>query len=321
MRNRMVCLIILLSLTSTPVLAQTPDELIAIRGIYAQAIEDNNIDGILASFTDDGVHDMTVGPPVYISDGSMRAFWEDQFASSPAWHTEAGRVISDGNVVVVEHKAFGTNVVVAETDKSWVWPHIDIFDFEGNKIKHLMSYGDYASALVQFGLAPAPDMPDLVPSIVVPDPESTGLSPMEANAEHIRRWNSHDAASVATMYHGDLTMFPGPLGMVLDRAAMTAMNEMYFVAFPNVAMEVVRAIDLGDGWVVTELIARATHQQEFMGIPAQGYPTEIRVSWLMRHNADGVVVEGSFYYDNLTLINQMTTAPYPLDGIWISTIP
>ncbi|MCP4452194.1 MAG: ester cyclase, partial [Planctomycetes bacterium] len=76
-----------------------------------------------------------------------------------------------------------------------------------------------------------------------------------------------------------------------------------------------------DGWVVTEISASSTHQGPFMGIPPQGFPTEIPIVWLMHYNADGLVTEGSFYYDNLTLMTQMTTAPWPLDGIWITTYP
>ena len=86
---------------------------------------------------------------------------------------------------------------------------------------------------------------------------------------------------------------------------MTALNEMYFSAFPDVALEVVRAVNLEDGWVVTELVSRATHQGPFMGIPAAGFPVEIRAVWLMRYNAQGLAIDGSFYYDNLILMTQI----------------
>ena len=73
--------------------------------------------------------------------------------------------------------------------------------------------------------------------------------------------------------------------------------------------------------MLTELVSKATHQEAFMGVPASGYPMYVRVVWLTRYDANGLVVEMSFYYDNLTLLNQMTTAEWPLDGIWISTVP
>jgi steroid delta-isomerase-like uncharacterized protein len=166
----------------------------------------------------------------------------------------------------------------------------------------------------------APPMPDLTPSADVPDAEPTGLSPLEANAGLIRRRNSHDAVEVAKMDHADVQIFAHPLGMYVDRAQMMALNEQYFFSFPDDVLEVARTIDLGDGWVLTELVSKATHQEAFMGVPASGYLMEIRVAWLTQYDADGLITEMSFYYDNLTLINQMTTAEWLLDGIWISTV-
>jgi predicted ester cyclase len=116
-------------------------------------------------------------------------------------------------------------------------------------------------------------------------------------------------------------IFAGPLAASLDRNAMAGMAEMFFEAFPDITHEIVHAIDLGDGWVVTELVATGTHQGLFMGIPPMGYPTELEVVWLMRYNSDGQLTEGSFYYDNLTLMTQMTTAPdYSPAGTWVVSV-
>ena len=303
------------------VTAQTPDELIVVRNAYAKAIDDHDIDAILSHLAEDFVVDATTFDAPISSREHLRAMWEDLYDANRDWHSSDDTlVLASGNIVVVEHASLGTNTREA-AGLPWIWPHIDVYEFEGLKIKHHMSYGDYASILVQLGMMPAPEMPALVPSIAVPAPEATGLSPMEANTDQINRWNSHDAALVTNTYHADAQIFAGPLGMTLDRIATTAMNEMYYSAFPDVKLEIVRAIDLGEGWVITELLATATHQASFLGIPAAGYPTEIRVVWLTHFDADGLVTELSFYYDNLTLINQMTTAPWPLDGIWVSTVP
>ena len=136
-----------------------------------------------------------------------------------------------------------------------------------------------------------------------------------------RRWNSYDAVSMAQIYHADCKIFVGPLGMELDRTAMTALNEMYFSAFPDGGLEEVRTIELSDSWMLTEFVARSTHQGTFFGIPPSGYACETKLVWLTHYTDDGLVIEGSFYYDNLTLVNQMTTAPWSLDGIWITTVP
>ncbi|MCF7975155.1 MAG: ester cyclase [Phycisphaerae bacterium] len=168
---------------------------------------------------------------------------------------------------------------------------------------------------------PAPESVELAPSIEVPSPEPTGLSPMDADLEYINRWNEHDITYIAKMYHADMTVFIGPFGMTVDRNQATAMNEIYFAAFPDIQLEPIRRIDMTEGWVLTEYVTNATHQGDYMGVPASGYPTGIRAVWLAHYDADGLLTEMSFYYDNLTLINQMMTAPWPLDGIWVSTVP
>ncbi|MFC1765462.1 ester cyclase, partial [Planctomycetota bacterium] len=317
MRNRMTCLIILL-LTSAQVIAQTPDELIAVRNAYAKAMDDHDLDKMLSYWVDDGIYDHVQAPPPGIGKAAIRAGFEGIFARQPDFHTTEGIVLATGNIVVVSHDSVGTFI---QNGNTVIGPHLDIYEFEGYKIKKTTTYGDAAGFMIQIGMMPAPDVPPLVPSITVPDAEPTGLAPMEANMDHINRWNSRDAALMAKIYSDDVKIFAGPMGMTVDRVAMTAMNEMYFSAFPDIELEVVRAIDLGNGWVVTELISHGTHQGPFMGTPAMGYPTKLRAVWLTRYDANGLLIEGSFYYDNMTLMTQMTTAPYPLDGIWISTIP
>ena len=317
----LTCLIAVVS--AGAVTAQTTDELIAIANAVGKGIDDHDIDAILSHFVaEDPVFYATVWPAPMTGPDEIRGMFEFLYYESPDWgSSEEERTFASGTVVVKEHASTGTNVVLGDTGLPWVFPHIDIFDFEGDKVKRLITYGDYAGALVQLGLAPAPEMPDFIPTIEVPDPEPTGLSPLEANADQVQRWNDHDASAVAKLYGADMQMFAGPLGAALDRSAMTAMNEMYFAGFPDANLEILRATDLGDGWVVTEILATSTHQGPFMGIPPMGYPTETEVVWLMRFNADGLVVEGSFYYDNLKLMTQMTTPPYPLDGIWLTTYP
>ncbi|MCF7973210.1 MAG: ester cyclase [Phycisphaerae bacterium] len=324
LRGTLVLLCLFVLTVSSQAISQEQPDILAIRAGFAQALDNHDLDEILSYFTEDGVQEFIVlGNTPMDSEEEIRAFYMNQFSGNPDWHTSEGRVLTDGDIVVVDHAALGTNTgpsTLPITGKPWTLPHLDIYEFEGDKIKRLTTYGDYAGILVQLGFAPMPEMPDFTPSITVPDPEPTGLSPMEANMDQIDRWNSHDAALMAKIYDTDTHLFAGPLGAPLDRVALTAMNEMYFSAFPDVALEVVRAIDLGDGWVLTELLSQATHQDAFMGIPAAGYPTEIRAVWLTRY-AQGLVIDGAFYYDNLTLMTQMTTAPYPLDGIWITTYP
>ena len=309
--HAVLLLAIALLVFGSSALAQTTDELIAIRGAFAQAIDDHDVDAILSFFTADGVSDATIFPAPLTTPEQIRAMWEDQFDSSPNWHTEDGRVLAVDNIVVVEHAAVGTETRDTQ-GLPWTWPHLDIYDFEGTKIKRLMSYGDYASILVQLGMAPVPEMPPLMPSFAVPDPEPTGLSPLEANEELLARWNTHDMAEVAKIFHADLQAYDSSFGVPLSREEFIAGNEMFVQGFPDMTGQFTRAIDLGDGWVVVEVVFTGTHNGPFMGIPPTGRTISVRAGSLRRFDADGLVTDFALYYDMLGVMTQLTAA-VPVD--------
>ncbi len=316
MKKLMTILTIVLAVL-TQAAAQTPEELIAIRDAYAQAMNDHDLDLLMSFYTDDVIYDLVNSPPPAGKE-IIRLGFEMRF-QIPGWHTDEGRVFAVDNIVVVDH-----NAVTPEGPGGapLISPHLDIYEFEGEKIKKITTYGDNLMQAIKLGQMPAPEMPELVPAGEIPGPEPTGLSPLEANAELVMRWNSHDAASVARMDHADARIFAAPLEVHLDRVSMVALNEQYFVSFPDVKLEVVRTIDLGQGWILTELVSRGTHLKSFMGVPPAGYPVEIRVVWLTRFDSDGLVTDMSFFYDGMTLLTQMTEEPeYSPAGHWIVTVP
>lgn len=298
-------------------MAETQEELLAIHSAQLVAMNAHDVDTMMSYWADDGIYFIVSQPPP-APKAYVQAGFGARFAARPDFRITEGRTFAAGNVVVEEAETLYTDVA---TGIEVVIPHLSIFEFEGDKIKKVTSYNNRFSSMIALGMIPAPEMPNLVPSVKVPDPEPTGLSPMEANAELVKRWNNQDAANAAKMDHADYQIYAGPLDAHLDRVAMTAMNELYYTAFPDVQIEVVRVIDLGDGWVLTELNSKGTHEGEFMGVPASGYLTGLRLVWLTHYDADGLATEQSFYYDNLTLLNQMTNPPYSLDGVWITTIP
>jgi len=191
-------------------------------------------------------------------------------------------------------------------------PFIAVLEFEGDKIKRLTAYGDAATEMIQLGAMSVPEMPAFVPSITMPNPEPTGLSPLETNEESVKRWNSHDPALIAKMFHPDAAIFMGPLGTVLDRVGATALNEMYFQGFSDATLNPVFTTDLGDGWVVFEHVASGTQDGPFMGVPASGYPAQVRSVWLTQYDSEGLVTQQSVYYDNLKLMTQIT----PKSPVW-----
>jgi len=58
-----------------------------------------------------------------------------------------------------------------------------------------------------------------------------------------------------------------------------------------------------------------------MGFPATGRTCTLRGAGLLRFDADGLVTNFSLYYDNLTVVQQLTTPEWPIAGAWINIIP
>ena len=181
--------------------ALDPDEMLAIRDGVDQALNTHDLDALVSYWTEDGIFDFVPLAEPLVGKEAIRGFFKDVFAGFPDFGTTEGRVLVGDNVVVAEHSTTGTHqgewIGIPATGNYVTGPHIDIYEFEGDKVKRLTTYMDVATLLIQMGAMPAPDIPELAPSFTVPDHEPTGLSAMEANAEHIRRWNSHDAAAMA----------------------------------------------------------------------------------------------------------------------------
>jgi hypothetical protein len=301
------------------VLAQTPEELIAVRDAYSAAMDNHDLDAMFSYWADDGVYDYVQSPPPMEGTEVIRgAFDQFIFATYPDFHTDEGRVFATGNIVVVEHNSISTYL---DTGIEVIGPHLDIYEFEGDKIKKATTYGDAAGEMIQLGAMPAPEMPELVPSFTLPDPEPTGLSPVEADIEEIARYNGDDIAHYAKMFRSDAQLFVGPLGTIVDRNAWIAIVEMIRGGFSDASTEVVRRIDLGDGWILGETRMRSRHTGTYLGIPGSGYMIDMRSAYLSHFDADGLITHHNMYWDNLTLITQMTTPPWPLDGIWITSVP
>jgi hypothetical protein len=112
------------------------------------------------------------------------------------------------------------------------------------------------------------------------------------------------------MFRSDAEIFPSPLGMILDRDAWIAMEEMTTGGFSDDSTEVVRRVDLGDGWILAEMILRSIHTGTYLGVPASGNRINLRGAYLTHFDADGLITHHSIYWDNLTLIAQMTATSF-----------
>jgi predicted ester cyclase len=187
---------------------------------------------------------------------------------------------------------------------------LHIWEFEGDKIRRATEYADMASILVQLGVMPPPEPLELVPSFTLPDAEPTGLSPVEAHAECISRLNTHDLSLYAKIIHPDAEIIAA--GVPMDRDAEVALEELYLLAFPDVYTDLVRSIDMGDGWVVNELVFTGTNDGPYLGIPATGNSITLRGVALTRYDADGLQTNLNLYFDNLTMMAQLGLVPPPV---------
>ena len=294
---------------NVPLLAQTPEDLLAMMAEYSQAVVDHDLDKVMSYYADDVLIDMSIYPGPSFGMGPWRGGWAQRF-QVPGWHTDHGIILAAENIVVVDH-----NSVMPESPgvPAMTSPHFDVIDFAEGKIVHQFVYGG--------GFTP-PELPPAVPESEVPAPAPSGLSPMEANAQFVAQWNSHDAAAVASMQHAEAKIFVGCLNRYVSRGEMMAINQAYFEAIPDISLDVARSVDFGEGWVLTEFVMKGTQTQAFMGVPAMGYPVELNAVQLVQVDTDGLIANMRLYYFGNLLLDQMATPPdYSPVGTWVVSVP
>jgi len=314
-----ICVVLVFFFLSvcTQAIALEPAELIAIRDAADKALNAHDLDLWLSYLTDDAVFDYVPLPTPMNGKEEIKAFFEGVFVGFPDFGTTEGLILAAENIVVVEHSITGTHLGVWQgippTGDTSPWPHLDICEFEGDKIKQLSTYGDAATQMVNLGVMPAPELDPalLVPSFTVPEAEPSGLTPLEAFQELLARWNAQDLPGFAKMLHPDAEIYDTGLGVPVNRDAYVAAQEMNFQGFSDMRGEILRVIDMGDGWVLREVVFTGTNDGPFMGIPATRRTCTLRGAGLLRFDADGLVTNFSLYYDNLTMLAQLGVFPPP----------
>lgn len=318
-RKCTLCLSILVVMAlGSLAIAQSTEDLLAIRAAADAALNAHDIDIQVSYWTDDCVYDFVPVSAPLEGKEAIRGFFESLLAGIPDFATTEGTAWASGNIVVVEHVASGTQtgewMGIPATGKSVQMPHIDLYEFEGTKIKWAATYGDMATVMMQLGVMSTAEMPDLVPSFTVPDPEPTGLSPVEAVVEAISRWNSHDLTNYAKMIRSDATFFIAPFGVPMDRDGWLAASELYYAAFSDVHLYITRKTDLGDGWVLVEDVCYGTNDEPFLGVSASGLSTFVRQAILFQIDAEGRLQTMNAYFDNMTVLNQIAPSePQPVN--------
>ncbi len=296
-------------------LPDSPDVLRA----NVQGLEDaqnsQDMDGIKSFCTSDVVYDCVPIPPPMHGVDAFVEFCSGIFHAFPDFHITRPLVLDYGNIVVTENVLTGTQhgewMGFPATRKPAQITKIEIFEYEGDKIKRINVYYDLVSVMVQLGLMPSTELPPLEPSFTLPVPEPTGLSPVEAVKEMQRRWNAHDLVADTKMHHPDADIFVGPIGTSLDNEGYVGLMEAYFRAFPDIQVQPIRYVDMEEGWVLCECVWNGTHKGLYFGVPATGRPVSVRGAILYRINEEGLMTVFHTYFDSITALMQMGAVPPP----------
>ena len=291
----------------------TAAEILAAHDLLVEAVNEKKLEDIPPLFASDVLFDEVPEPPLKNREASI-SFFADLFEVFPDYTDFGGVSLPGENVLVGDHQAQGTHLgewdlgplgIIPPTGAVVSAPHLGVFEYEGDKIFRYTLYYDAMTMLVQIGAFPAPEPIPLEPSIELPEPAPSGLSAMETVAETHTRWEGSDIAAYMAFFaeDADLVMPGFPPG--LNRDQLAAIQEGFWLAFPDRTMTTTRTIDLGDGWVSTEALWVGTNTGPYFGTPASGQVVALRGAILSRVNSEGLITYFHVYFDNLTMLAQM----------------
>ena len=311
----LACIILITSTAILQATAQDSAELLAVMEDLNAAFNAHDIDQWVSYCTDDIIHDYVPFPPLMNGKGEMRVFMDNLFHAFPDIQTSQQLVLTAGNILVEENiysaTFLGEWAGIQPTGNGGPVMELDIYEFEGDKVKRSTRYLDYVTFMVVVGLMPAPEPFELAPSFTLPDPEPIGLSSLEAAAELDARFNAHDLESYAKLIHPDAEVLFAPLGVPMDRDAFIAALELYLLAFSDLQQEIVRMDDMGDGWVLEQVLFKGTNDGPYFGVPATGNSYENRGAALVRFDTDGLLTNVNLYWDELAVLTQLGLVPPP----------
>ncbi len=298
------------------ILTLLPD-LDALHEGFRDALNTQDLDGVASYYHEDATWDYVALPPVHEGKEQIRTFYDEIFKGFPDFHVEhRNRLISE-DILITECTVTATHLgeifEIPGTGNPVQLMHMDIYEYEGDKIEHMTTYDDAASFLVQFGVMPDPglDPAMLVPSFALPAAEPTGLAPVEAGLQLDALYDAHDLASYARNIHPDAEILLAPLGVPLNREQFIAALELYFLGFPDLNQEIVRSIDMGDGWAAFEVIYKGNNTGPYFGMPPTQRYSEVKGAWIAKFDADGLCTNMSAYFDNITVLANLGLFPPP----------
>lgn len=130
--------------------------------------------------------------------------------------------------------------------------------------------------------------------------------------ESVEAWNRQDAAGTVEMVALDC-VYRDNNTEIRGRDAMQAATQAYFVAFPDLHLDIDGTYVDGDT-VVQEWRSSGTHQGELMGIPATGRRAEARGIRIDELGPDGLVHRSVLCWDTAKLLQDLGILPAATEG-------
>jgi steroid delta-isomerase-like uncharacterized protein len=132
---------------------------------------------------------------------------------------------------------------------------------------------------------------------------------LDRAAETLAAWNRGDSAAVVAYMADDVIWRDVALGMPLQgRPALQQAAQAYMIAFPDMRIEV-SSYTIDGPRLVQEWMSTGTHQGELMGMAPTGRWIENYGALVTTCDDDGLVIEGSVYWNPLAMFRQLGLEP------------
>jgi steroid delta-isomerase-like uncharacterized protein len=122
------------------------------------------------------------------------------------------------------------------------------------------------------------------------------------------RINAGDIGGFGELVAEDFVEHEETPGLPPTKAGTLEFFRALLTAFPDMRMDIEDLLASGDR-AVARVMARATHQGEFMGVPPTGKRVEVELIDIMRFDDAGLVCEHWGVTDMLSLMQQLGVVP------------
>jgi C-1 hydroxylase len=120
-------------------------------------------------------------------------------------------------------------------------------------------------------------------------------------------WNRGDAEGTVAGVAEDVIWRDVVLGVLNGRDALREAVQAYMAAFPDLRVEATSSTVAGPR-LAQEFTVTGTHRGELLGVPATGRWTENYAAAIVIFDDDGLLIEGTTYWNALSMMCQLGVA-------------